>query len=136
MVGEDEKSKEKDKPTRLPPTDGGEIFETYDPRDYAIVANNIFNRLNVLDEQDKNSGRQPEWHNINALAEEVKAYDSRIDVAYLTEAILHDQLKFIERDPENNKNVRLSELGRQNASKGINIPPSDIQKLMKRLGMR
>jgi hypothetical protein len=63
----------------------------------------------------------------------VKAFDDRIEVSYIAEAFLLDELNFIERDLHNN-NVRLTPLGREKCGKGIDIPPSDIQKLRKHLG--
>ena len=64
----------------------------------------------------------------------VVAFDHRVDVAYLAETTLLDQLKYIDRDIHS-KNVRLTPLGRQNCDKGIPILPSDIQKLKKQLNM-
>jgi hypothetical protein len=63
----------------------------------------------------------------------VGGFDDKVHVAYISETILLE-LGYIERDPHN-KNVRLTPLGLQNCGKGIRIPPSDIQKLKKLLGM-
>ncbi len=98
----------------------------YDERDYAIMANNVFHQLCLIDE-----GREPGWHDIRQLAENVKAYDNRSDVAYIAEAVLVE-MQYIERDPRT-INVRLTALGRQNCARGIDIPPSDIQKLRRLL---
>jgi hypothetical protein len=97
----------------------------YNERDYAIMANNVFHQL---------CGMGGEWHDIAALADKVGAFNNNIDVAYLVEDILVER-QFIERDPHTN-NVRLTTLGRQNCDReGIDIPPSDIQRLRRRLGI-
>jgi hypothetical protein len=105
----------------------------YEERDNAIMANHVFRELCLLDEEDRRTGNDPQWQNIVTLANQVKAIDDSIDVAYITEHMLLDERRFIERDPRN-VNVRLTLLGRQNCSKGIEIPRSDIQKLQERLG--
>jgi hypothetical protein len=67
-------------------------------------------------------------------ADKVGAFNNNIDVAYLVEDILVER-QFIERDPHTN-NVRLTTLGRQNCDREeIDIPPSDIQRLRRRLGI-
>lgn len=105
----------------------------YEERDYAIMANNVYLQLCQMDREDRNV-RESQWHEITTLAERVGAFDNRIDVAYLAETTLLDELRYMERDI-NNKNVRLTLLGRQNCDKGIDIPPSDIQKLKQNLDM-
>ena len=95
-----------------------QAHDGYDERDLAIMAGNIFNRLCALDEG---------WYDIRILANEVKAYENRSDVAYIAEAVLVEK-GFIERDPYT-INVRLTPLGRQSCGTGIEIPPSDIQSL-------
>jgi hypothetical protein len=74
-----------------------------------------------------------EWHTVNPLAEQVGAYDNKDDVAYIAETVLVN-MQYIERDPRTN-NVRLTPVGRQNCGRGIEIPPSDNQRLRRRLGM-
>lgn len=102
------------------------LLSAYDERESAIMVSNIFHRLCVLDR-----GRESGWHEIKALAEELKAFDKMSDVAFLAEEILLER-EFIERDAHSN-NVRLTPLGRQNCAKGIDIPPSDIQRLRNRI---
>jgi hypothetical protein len=87
------------------------------------MAAHIFNELCIRDREDRNAGDPPAWNNINELAEHVRAFDNRADVAYLAETTLLDERGFIERDPHN-QNIRLTRLGRQNCEKGIDIPPS------------
>jgi hypothetical protein len=58
---------------------------------------------------------------------EVKGYENRSDVICIAEAVLVER-RFIERDPYT-INVRLTPLGRRNCGTGIEIPPSDIQRL-------
>ena len=69
----------------------------------------------------------------SGLADEVRAFDNRIDVAYLAENTLLDELGYIERNMQNT-DVRLTRLGRENCARGIEVPPSDIQKLREGLG--
>ena len=106
---------------------------TYDDRDNATMANHVFHQLCELDEEDRRANREPQWQDIVRLADKVRAFDNRIDVAYLAENTLLDELGYIERNKQNT-DVRLTGLGRENCAKGIDIPPSDIQKLRKRLG--
>jgi len=95
----------------------------YDERDNAIMANNIFHQLCEMDEEDRRNGKDPQWIALTPLAERLLAIDDRIDVAYIAEATLLDELGYMERDPHND-NVRLTQLGRQNCPNGIEIPPS------------
>jgi hypothetical protein len=101
-----------------------EVLRVYDERDYAIMANNVFHGLCVT---------RREWHDIRVLAQEVRAYGNTTHVSYIAEAFLLE-MQFIERDPHTNK-VRLTPLGRQNCARGIEFPPSDIQRLKRLLGM-
>ena len=98
----------------------------YDERDFGIMANNIFHELCELDRNDRENGRPPAWHDIGKFAEKLKAYDNDVDVAYITETILDEERRFIERNRQNN-DVRLTDLGRQNCDRGIDIPPSNYQ---------
>ena len=98
----------------------------YDEHDNAVIANNVYHQLCEMDQEDRANNREPRWQDINTLAETLRAYDNRIDVAYLAEERLLDELGYIERDRHNN-NVRLTEPGRQNCERGINIPPSSHQ---------
>jgi hypothetical protein len=100
----------------------------YDERDFATMAENIHHRLCSMDE-----GREPGWHDIMSLAVEVGAFENKSDVAYIAEAVLVE-MQYIESDPHTN-NIRLRPLGRKNCGRGIDIPPSDIQKLKRKLGM-
>jgi hypothetical protein len=97
------------------------------------MANHVFYALCKLDKEDRRLGRDPQWQDIVAPADEVRAIDDRIDVSYIAEEMLLDERRFIERDLHN-ANVRLTPLGRENCGKDIEIPPSDIQKLQKRFG--
>ena len=54
------------------------------------------------------------------LTEHVQAFDKGIDVAYLAETTLLDELGFIECDPRN-QNVRLTDPGRENSDRDIII---------------
>ena len=105
----------------------------YDERDYAIMTNDVYLQLCQMDREDRNV-REPKLHDITTLAENVGVFDNRAEVAYLAETTLLDELGYIERDIHN-KNVRLTPLGRQNCDRGIDIPPSHIQKLKKQLDM-
>ena len=100
------------------------MLPKYEHRDYAAIAEHVFHEL---------CNRDPQWQDINTHANKVNAYNNKTDVANIAEQVLLQQLHFIERDLHNN-NVRLTPLGRENCAKGIDIPPSDIQKLRKRLG--
>jgi hypothetical protein len=82
------------------------------------MVNNVFNQLCTS---------RGEWHDVRPLAEQVKAYENRDDVAYVAETVLMN-MKYIRRNPRTN-NVRLTPLGRHNCARGIEIPPSDIQRL-------
>lgn len=95
----------------------------YEERDDAISANNILMQLCILDREDRDAGRPPAWHDITTLAEYVRGFENRTDVAYIAEERLRG---LIERDPQN-QNVRLIEEGRQKCHKGIDIPPSSNQ---------
>lgn len=77
-------------------------------------------------EKDKGKDKEPAWHDLNKLAEGLNAFPDKINVAYIAEVILRDESQFIERDLKN-QNVRLTELGRKNCDKGIDIPPSNNQ---------
>jgi hypothetical protein len=101
----------------------------YEERDFATMASNVFHRLCELDEEDRRTNSEPQWQDIRVLAEEVKAYENFIDVAYIAEDVLLER-QYIDRDPYT-INVRLTALGRQNCGSGINIPPSEIQKLIR-----
>jgi hypothetical protein len=101
------------------------MTESYDERSYNIMANNIFSRLCAMQGE--------EWHDITTLSEQLKGFDKSTDVAYLAEAALVER-GYIERDPLTN-NVRLTPEGRQNCATGIEIPPSDIQRLRRQLHM-
>ena len=92
----------------------------YDRRDYAIIANNVYIQLCSLGD---------DWHDIRP---QLRAYPNADDVAYIAETVLVS-MQYIIRDPQN-RNVRLSPLGRQHCSRGIEIPPSDIQRLRRLLG--
>ncbi|MGA9151201.1 MAG: hypothetical protein WBZ36_11535 [Candidatus Nitrosopolaris sp.] len=61
------------------------------------------------------------------------AHNNRTDVVYIAEQVLLDR-NFSQRHTHNN-NVRLTPLGRENCNKGIDIPPSDIQKLRMRFNI-
>ncbi|MGC1928906.1 MAG: hypothetical protein WA667_08020 [Candidatus Nitrosopolaris sp.] len=52
------------------------------------------------------------------LAEAIEAYDNRVDVAYLVEAMLLDEMGFIEGDPQNTS-IRLTAPSRQNWSQAF-----------------
>lgn len=86
---------------------------TYDERDNAIMASNVFHQLCDKDREDSRIGKEPKWLDIVKLANEVRAFDNRIDVAYLAEYNLLDEMGFIERDLHNT-NVRLNKKGRDN----------------------
>jgi hypothetical protein len=96
----------------------GDQRPPYDSRDYEIMANNIFHELCELDRDDRGHERPPAWHDITVLADRLRAYDNRVDVAYLTETILHDERGFIVRDPKTN-NVSLTRSGRANCNRRI-----------------
>jgi hypothetical protein len=95
----------------------------YDERDYAIMASHIFNELCIRDREDRDRDNLPAWNDITEFAEHLRAFDNRIDVAYLAETTLLDERGFIERDPRN-QNVRLTRTGRENCERGIDIPLS------------
>jgi hypothetical protein len=52
----------------------------YNKSDYAVIANNIYERLCELDKSDNNSGKDPKWHNLVPLVKKVNAYSDKIDV--------------------------------------------------------
>lgn len=95
----------------------------YNERDYAIMVNNVFIQLCQLDVEDRRSNTEPQWQNIKDLADRLRAYDNRVDVAYLAEETLLDERGFIERDMHS-INVRLTPLGRENCGTGIDIAHS------------
>jgi hypothetical protein len=76
----------------------------YDEHDNSVMASNIFQRLCEMDELDRSTWREPAWHDIRTLANEIKGYDKSTDVAYIAEEFLLEQ-DYIERDPHTN-NVR------------------------------
>ncbi|MGB6594674.1 MAG: hypothetical protein WA323_03600 [Candidatus Nitrosopolaris sp.] len=69
----------------------------YNDRDQAIIANNVFLQLCQLDELDRMSNRDPQWHDIGPLADQVGAVDNKKDVAYIAEQVLLQHFHFIER---------------------------------------
>jgi hypothetical protein len=97
----------------------------YDDHDYGVIGQ-VFHQLCELD-----GNRDPQWRKIRPLANEVDAYDKKDDVEYIAEQVLLE-LQFIERHPQNDT-IRLTLRGKQNCARGIEIPPSDIQKLRMRL---
>jgi hypothetical protein len=107
-------------------------MSTYNERDVAIMANQVFHRLCELDEEDRRNNEDARWQNIGPLAEEVEAIGDKAHVAYIAEHALL-LLGFIQRNVQNTK-VKLTKPGRENCVKGIDIPRSDIQKLRDRLG--
>jgi hypothetical protein len=96
----------------------------YDRRDYAIIANNVYLQLCSLGDG---------WYDIRPLAEQLRAYTNADDVAYIAETVLVS-MQYIIRDPQN-RNIRLTSVGREHCSRGIEIPPSDIQLQRRLLGM-
>ena len=90
----------------------------YNERDWAIMANDIFRQLCSIG---------PGWHDISLLTVNVIADEDKVDVAYIAEDVLVGT-GYIERDMHT-INVRLTELGRQNCDRDIEIPPSYIQRL-------
>ena len=95
----------------------------YNKRDYAIMANKVFHYLCDLDQEDRENKREPKWQDIVEVAATVVIYDNRIDAAYLAETSVLDELRYIERS-QDNINIRLTSLGRENCSEEIDIPPS------------
>lgn len=91
--------------------------------DYDVVANYIHQKLCFMDKADIELGRPTAWHNLIELIRKNNAYPIRIEIMDMAEKILADEKKFIERDP-GTFNVRLTQLGRDNCDKGIDIPPS------------
>jgi hypothetical protein len=91
-------------------------MDSYDERDYVIIATNILNRLC--------EDREPRWYDIGTLAKEIK-YNNKTGAARLAAAILL-KMQYIGRDSQTN-NVRLAPLGRKNCGRDIEI--SDLQKL-------
>jgi hypothetical protein len=87
----------------------------YDAHDFEVMTNNIFHELCELDRDDRGHERPPAWHDITVLVDRLIAYDKRVNVAYITETILHDERGFIVCDPKTN-NVSLTILGRNNCN--------------------
>ena len=87
----------------------------YDAHDFEVMANNIFHELCELDRDDRGHERPPAWHDITVLVGRLMAYDNRVNVAYITETILHDERGFIVHDPKTN-NVSLTIRGRNNCN--------------------
>jgi hypothetical protein len=98
----------------------------YDDHDDGVIANNIFDELCRRDREDRQNNKEPAWHDITKLAEGLKGFENKKDVAYIAEEHLLNRRQFIERDRKN-QNVRLTELGRKNCDIGINVPPSEHQ---------
>jgi hypothetical protein len=92
----------------------------YNKRDYAIMANKVFHYLCDLDQEDRENNREPKWQDIVEVAATAVIYDNRIDAAYLAETTVLDELRYIERS-QDNINIRLTPLGRENCSKEIDI---------------
>lgn len=78
-----------------------------------------------MDDEDRGNNREPRWQDIVIPADGARAFDNRIDVAYLAESTLLDDKGFIERDVQST-NVRLTGIGRANYATGIDIPSSDM----------
>lgn len=95
----------------------------YNERDYAIMANKVFHYLCDLDQEDRENNREPKWQDIVEVAATAVIYDNSIDAAYPAETTVLDKLGYIERG-QDNIDIRLTLLGRQNCSKEIGIPPS------------
>jgi HEPN domain-containing protein len=98
----------------------------YEDRDVRIIANNIFHELCLRDTEDRFAGRPAASHDLRELAKRVAAYDNSEDVRHLAEDYLAEELHYLERDPHNFQ-VRLTQRGRDDCDKGIEIPPSDRQ---------
>ena len=94
----------------------------YNKRDYAIMANKILHYLCDLDQEDRENKKEPKWQDVVVAATAV-IYDNRIDAAYLAETTVLDESRYIERS-QDNINIRLTSLGRENCSKEIDMPPS------------
>jgi hypothetical protein len=58
------------------------LLVKYDDRDNAIMANHVFHQLCELDERDRKLGRDPQWRDIVALADEVKANEDNPRFSY------------------------------------------------------
>ncbi|SRR6266487_919241 len=91
---------------------------SYNSRDYEIIANNIFRVLCELDTEDRNNRREPGWHNITILAERLRAYSNRIDIEGIARFILQDNQGYIIHDQTSN-NVSLTQRGRDNCHRWI-----------------
>jgi hypothetical protein len=105
---------------------------TYTGREVAAMANHVFHGLCKLDEEQRRNNEDPKWQNIGPLADQVRAITNKVHVACVAEYALLRK-GFIELNIQNAQ-VRLRRLGRENCARGIDIPPSDIQKLRKQLG--
>jgi hypothetical protein len=98
----------------------------YEDRDVRIIANNIFNELCLRDAEDRATGRAPTSQDLRELSERVGAFNNREDVRQLAEDFLVHELQYMERNPHNLQ-VTLTQTGRNNCHRGIDIPPSDRQ---------
>jgi hypothetical protein len=95
----------------------------YDVHDYGVMASNVFYELCEIDKDDRREGRPPTWHDISELVKKLSVYLNKVDVASITKAIVLWENGFVELDPREN-NIKLTELGRQNCDKGIEVPQS------------
>jgi hypothetical protein len=92
----------------------------YNKSDYAVIANNIYDRLCELDKSDRNSGNDRKWHNLVPLVKKVNAYSDKIDVWQLAVYILEDKKKLIETD-NSRFYVELTKKGTVGCGKRIKI---------------
>jgi hypothetical protein len=98
----------------------------YEDRDVRIIASNIFHEICLRDEGDRTTNRPSTPQDLRELSKRVGAFSNSEDVRLIAEDYLAEELKYIERNPHNFQ-AKLTKKGRENCSKGIEIPPSDTQ---------
>jgi hypothetical protein len=96
----------------------------YEDRDVRIIGSHIFHELCLRDAQDRAALKPSASHDLRELSKRLRAYHNNEDVIRIAEDYLVEELKFIERDSRSFQ-VKLTEKGRENCRKGIEIPPSE-----------
>jgi hypothetical protein len=104
------------------------LLAKYDVRDYEKIVNNVFHELCLFDEEGRNR-----WCYMASLADKVGGVDNKNDISNIIQYLLVDERGFVERDPQNNNNVRITAIGRENCAIDIHLSRSDIQEIRKRL---
>jgi hypothetical protein len=68
----------------------------------------------------REAGAPPQWHDLEAIANQMRAYSYETEIWYLAEYMLYEERGFIERNPEN-FTVKLTQPGRDQCGHWIEL---------------